>query len=310
MALGRSRRRTTPPSPAPSEVVTIETTSGRSLAVEIREPKSPVRGTAILLHSMMASRRVWNSPPEQGVAGLLNEHGLRTLALDFRGHGDSGPPASKGGRWSYDDLVREDVPVLCRAARERWPSSRVTLVGHSLGGHVSLASAATSLADPDAVAVLATNVWMPSEEPNPLLRARKGAAVRFCELATKARGYFPARALGFGSDNEAAPFMTSWTGWWNRDRWTSDDLRTDYLETLSNLRVPILSIASLGDRYLCTPAGAVRFIKRAPPERVTFELVRRADDGGRAPDHMQLVTTRAAVSAWHRVAEFCVRGAL
>ena len=35
----------------------------------------------------------------------------------------------------------------------------------------------------------------------------------------------------------------------------------------------------------------------------------KTDDGGRAPEHMQLVTTRAAVSAWHRVAEFCLQGA-
>jgi predicted alpha/beta hydrolase len=257
---------------------------------------------------MMASRRMWNNPEEQGVAAVLNEHGLRTLALDFRGHGESGPSASRGGRWSYDDLVREDVPVLCRAARERWPNARLTLVGHSLGGHVSLASLSTSRADADAVAVLATNVWMPSQEPNPLLRARKGAAVRLCEVATRMRGYFPARALSLGSNDEAAPFMESWIGWWKRDRWTSDDLATDYQATLSKLRIPVLAMASLGDHYLCTSACAYRFIKTVPPEWTTIEVVRRADDGGPAPDHMQLVTTRAAASAWHRVAEFCLRG--
>jgi predicted alpha/beta hydrolase len=305
MAIGRSRRRTPIAQTAPCEIITLKTASGWSLAVEIREPRGPVRGTAILLHSMMVSRRVWNSPREQGVAGVLNDRGLRTLALDFRGHGESAPAASKGGVWSYDDLVREDVPALCRAARERWPNDRVTLVGHSLGGHVSIASVSTSLAHPDAIVVLATNVWLPSDEPNPVLYARKAATTRVCELVTRARGFFPARALRVGSDDEAAPLMTGWTGWWRRDRWTSDDSRIDYLEAISNLRVPVLSIASLGDHYYCTPTAAVRFIKRAPAAHTRFELVRRADDGGRPPDHMQLVTTRAAVSAWHRVAEFC-----
>jgi predicted alpha/beta hydrolase len=305
MPVGHVQRRTPPPPEAPCEVITLKTASGWSLAIEMREPRAKVRGTAILLHSMMASRRVWNSPREQGVAGVLNDCGLRTLALDFRGHGDSGPSASKGGVWSYDDLVREDVPALCNAARERWPNERVTLVGHSLGGHVALASAATGRADPDAIAVLATNIWLPSEEPNPMLYAKKATAVRVCEVATRARGFFPSRALRFGSDDEAARFMFGWTGWWHADRWTSDDKTIDYLDALSALRVPILSIASLGDRYYCTPAGAVRFIKRAPPALTTFELVRRADDGGAAPDHMQLVTTRAAVTAWRKVAEFC-----
>src|SRR5262249_3183855 len=153
MAIARNRR-TPPPKAAPGEVITLRTASGWSLAVEVREPSGAVRGTAILLHSMMASRRIWNTPPEKGFAGVLNELGLRTLALDFRGHGDSGPSAARGGVWSYDDLVREDIPALCHAARERWPNDRLTLVGHSLGGHAAIAAAGTSLAHPDAIAVL------------------------------------------------------------------------------------------------------------------------------------------------------------
>jgi predicted alpha/beta hydrolase len=239
------------------------------------------------------------------VTAALNEAGLRTLALDFRGHGDSGPNASRGGKWSYDDLVREDVPALCHAVRERWPGDRLTLVGHSLGGHVSLASVSSSLVEPDAMVVLATNIWLRSEEPNPILYAKKAAMVRFCEVATRARGFFPARAFGLGSDDEAAGLTYGWTGWWNRDRWTSDDESVDYLSTMSRIRIPILAIASAGDRYLCTAAGAARFIKRAPAGNTTFEVVRRSDTGDTAPDHMQLVTTRAAASVWPRIAAFC-----
>ena len=85
MAIGRSKRRAPFPSGDPGEVISLSTLSGRSLAVEVREPIGASRGTAILLHSMMASRRIWNSPREQGVTSALNEAGLTyiTTVIDY-----------------------------------------------------------------------------------------------------------------------------------------------------------------------------------------------------------------------------------
>jgi predicted alpha/beta hydrolase len=290
-----------------AEVVTLTMSSGRSLAVEIREPDAPSQGTVILLHSMMVSRRIWNSPREQGFVRTLNEAGLRTLALDFRGHGESGPRAARGVGWTYDELVREDIPAICRAARERWKNERLTMIGHSLGGHAALASVATLATEADALVAVATNIWLPSEEGNPVERAQKGAIVRTCQIITKSMGYFPARALGLGSDDEAAPVMENWAGWWRRDCWTSGDGKIDYLDALARVHIPVLGVASVGDRRLCTPACAARYLKHVPAAKVRLELVRSADDGGDAPDHMQLVTTRAAASMWRRIAAFCSR---
>jgi predicted alpha/beta hydrolase len=308
MLLGRigASRASTPPPSRTGELITLAARSGQSLAVSIREPRGAVRGTAILLHSMMASRRMWSAPRGRGLEGALVERGLRTLCLDFRGHGDSAPSASQGNRWTYGDLVGEDLPALVESARDRWPNDRMTVIGHSLGGHVAAASAAVSLIDIDALVILATNVWLPSFEPNPFLRAKKGAVVRMSRGITRARGFFPARALRLGSDDESAGMMDAWTGWWKRDVWTSDDSKIDYAPALQKLTVPVLAIASLGDKYLCTPDAALRFAKLAVSSQTEFELVRRADDGGPAPDHMELVTTRAAASIWQRIASFCV----
>ena len=276
-----------------------------TLAVEAREPPR-ARATAILLHSSMASRRIWNSPRERGFSAVLAEHGIRTLALDFRGHGESGTPAARGGDWMFDDLVREDLPALARAARERWPNDRLVFIGHSLGGHVALAAVGTGVAEADAVAVIAANVWLPSEEPNLFVRARKAAVVRCMRALTRARGYFPARALRLGSDDEAARYVEGWTRNWDRDGWASADGNIDYFAAMAGIRIPVLALSSLADEFLCTPQAAFRFVSRATRARIRFELVRRADHGGAPPDHMGLVTTRSVLSAWHDAAKFCL----
>jgi predicted alpha/beta hydrolase len=304
---GWSSRRPTPPPRAPAtEIILLTTASGTSLAVEVRDPPH-ARATAILLHSSMASRRIWGSAKDDGFAAVLAGQGVRTLALDFRGHGESGVSASRGGKWTFDDLVRHDLPALCLAARERWPGDRLTLVGHSLGGQVALAALGTEVAEADAIAVIATNAWLPSEESNLFLRARKGTAMRTMRAVTRVRGYFPARALGIGSDDEASAYIEGWASNWERDRWTSDDLAIDYFAAMGRLRCPILAVASLADRVLCTPQCAFRFIGRAERAQVRFELIRRSDqDGASPPNHMEIVTTRSAVSSWHDIAGFCV----
>lgn len=303
---GWSSRRATPAPPAAaSEVIALTTASGTALAVELREP-ARARSTAVLLHSSMASRRIWTCAKGGGFSAFLAEVGVRSLALDFRGHGESGVPAARGGRWTFDDLVREDVPALCRAVRERWPNDRLTLIGHSLGGQAALAAVATGQADVDAIAVMATNVWLPGEEPNPVLRAKKGAVVRAMRAVTRTAGYFPARALRLGSDDEAAPYMEGWAANWERDRWMSDDLAVDHFVAMAELRLPIFAVASLGDRFLCTPQAAYRFVRRAHRADVRFELIRRSDDAGAPPDHMEMVTTRCAASSWHDAAKFCL----
>src|SRR5262245_21815915 len=109
-----SHRATPPPPPTASEVITLTTTSGVALAVERPEP-ARARWPAILLHSSMASRRIFSSAKTGCFAEVLSDHGVRTLALDFRGHGESGVPAARGGRWNFDDLARDDLPSLCRA---------------------------------------------------------------------------------------------------------------------------------------------------------------------------------------------------
>lgn len=85
----------------------------------------PGRPAAVLLHGGGQTRHAWKR-----TAAILAGHGFHTLAVDLRGHGDSG--------WSPDgdyriDRFAADVADLCRQL-----PGRPVLIGASLGGISSL----------------------------------------------------------------------------------------------------------------------------------------------------------------------------
>lgn len=89
------------------------------------EPGGP---GVLLVHGGAAHSRWWDH-----VAPLLVEGGRRVVALDLSGHGDSGrAPGYDLHRWAGEVLA---------VAREAGVGPRPTVVGHSMGGFVTLTAA-------------------------------------------------------------------------------------------------------------------------------------------------------------------------
>ncbi|AGZ44104.1 alpha/beta superfamily-like protein [Actinoplanes friuliensis DSM 7358] len=80
-------------------------------------------GTDVLLmHGGGRTHHDWDE-----FAGLLRDGGFRPVAMDLRGHGESGP-----GRWSWDAAVADAEAVVAELGL-RTP----VVAGHSLGGMVA-----------------------------------------------------------------------------------------------------------------------------------------------------------------------------
>jgi hypothetical protein len=69
------------------------------------------------------------------------------------------------------------------------------------------------------------------------------------------------------------------------------------------VKVPSIAIVSDGDSIMCHPDCGARFVRSTSGRSEIFRIA-RADDGGPAPDHMGMVTTRASSSAWHAIERF------
>lgn len=96
----------------------------RGLSVHVVEWEGPTEKTILLHHGFLDQARSWD-PVAQALAATY-----RVIAIDARGHGDSGW-VGKGGYYYFQDYVfdlADVVDVLVKGP--------VVLVGHSMGGMV------------------------------------------------------------------------------------------------------------------------------------------------------------------------------
>lgn len=98
-------------------------------------------------------------------AGRLTDRGYAVYALDHRGHGRSAGPRAYVDR--IDNAVT-DLHTLCDLARDRHPGLPVILLGHSMGGLISLAFA---LRFQDELSGLVLSAPLAVLEANPVARA-------------------------------------------------------------------------------------------------------------------------------------------
>jgi len=285
----------------------VRTGDGWELAAWQVPAPGQAKGVVVLAHAMMVDSRSMDRPTGAGFASHLAAGGWHVYLFDVRGHGASGPLAEDGGCWSYDDIVRYDLPGIAAAARSRHPDLPVVLVGHSLCGHASVAAAGSGFyqVPPDAHVLVSANMWLPSLEPSWWRRRLKGFATWTMWFVTELFGRFPSRLLRMGPADEAKRYVLDLRRFWASGRWSSADGNHDYLAGLPGVQGPVLALVGADDRLLAHPDGARNWAAGIGGEGVDFRVLGRDDLGLRFnPDHMSLVTDSRATPVWDLVLDW------
>jgi len=274
---------------------------GWQLVGEVVSPDTP-RAVVVVGHAMMVDRRTLDRPRGSGLISQLVSRNLAVVTADLRGHGQSGPRAAEGGRWSYDDLVENDVPALVDFARQKFPGLPLVCLGHSLFGHAALAHLTRHPDAPiDKLVLLACNYVHPEWPLGAIVD--KGSLMLLMSGLSRLFGHLPARRLGAGSDDEAAPFVDDFVRCLRLGDWRSRD-GFSYAAHRVRVKTPILAIAGAGDRLLAPPAQARSLVAACPNSR--FHIAGRRTGLAFDPGHMALVLDQRARPVWEQIANFAL----
>ncbi len=189
------------------------------------------------------------------VAGLT-EAGHPVVRLHWRDEDRSYPKRHKN--YGYADLAEVDIPAAAAYTRERFGVDPVVL-GHSLGGQVSVISAAKG--GPYAgivVAASGTNYWRGSG----LAWALGVGFVSFifAPIAVRVFGYWPGGRFGFGG-RQCSRLIRDWARLGRTGKFLPEGATLDHEAKLRELELPILALTVAGDRYV-SPGATTNLIEK------------------------------------------------
>lgn len=119
---------------------TVEFTSvmrpGCTLAAAIHLPAKPPLGVVVCCHGLLSSKE---SAKFIALGQELSGAGLAAVRFDFSGCGESDPPPEKS---LLEARMHDLAAVLEFVRRQAWQTGPVSLLGSSLGGFLSLLTAA------------------------------------------------------------------------------------------------------------------------------------------------------------------------
>lgn len=261
---------------------------GVELALYRLRAHREARPVVLLVHGAFGGHRLWL---RAGCAEYLADCGLDVWLADLRHHGESArEPAPR--TWGFEDVIEHDAPALVRRVRDETAGAPLAWLGHSSGGAVGLCAAVRAPAADRVDAIVAFGT------PGPLKMHpahRAGAAVMIA--VARALGRFPSRALGLGSEDEAAGILADWLEWNVRGRWLGRD-GYDYWAALRDLAVPFLAVAGAADRHLAPPGACEQVVRQIGAARTALSVHAHLSHVGLVLSH------RARDTAWRAAAQW------
>ncbi|ABD12294.1 putative alpha/beta hydrolase [Frankia casuarinae] len=236
----------------------VATTAGTRFGLRVL-PQADESAPVILLLPAMGVRTKYYTPFAEALRSL--GYSVVTTDLRWHHHGAAALRRSAGSRGSYQEGVEDDLPTITAATRERFPGAPLFVVGHSLGGQLSILRAAREAPDSGGLSGLAvigagTSYWRVFR---PLRSAWVLGGSTFVAGVSQLLGYWPGHRFGFGGRQPRA-LMLDWARSARTGRYRLARSEPDLLGLLGAVTLPVLAISLDADHL--APRRAVDYFTR------------------------------------------------
>jgi len=217
-------------------------------------------------------------------AASLAATGLNAVTADLRGIGHHSARASRTTQFGYYEMVYFDWPATVSTVKKRFPSNRLVMLGHSLGGQLSCLYAAVHPGAVDALILIASGSvyyrgWRFPHNLGVLF------STQLLKLISGILGYFPGQKAGFGG-TESAKLIRDWAHEARTGRYKLTDSPHDLEALLGTVRVPVLAISLEGD-FFAPPSALRNLLAKMNQSRITQMHLSSQDLGMEQLDHFR-----------------------
>lgn len=240
------------------EQIPIISEDGVANAITVYPSASGNADTVLLCMPAMGVTADYYEPLARACASA----GWHAITADLRGNGRSSAQASRGTQFGYHEMVQYDWPAFVEAARKRFPSACLYLLGHSLGGQLSALYLAAHPGAADGLILVAScsvhfTGWGFPRSVGIL------AFTQAARLVSDVLGYFPGKRIGFGG-TESARVIKDWAHESLTGRYKVVGSPHDFEALLRRIRLPVLAVSFDDDSF--APERAVLNLCNKMPE--------------------------------------------
>ncbi len=223
--------------------ILIPQVDGPDVAIaHVPSGKSATSGTLLLLPALGMSMRFYRP-----LARALAEQGLDVVLFEQRGHGHSAVRASRSCDWGFAELLEQDVPTVLDWIEQNLKPTRLTIMGHSLGGHLAACLTALYPERIDHVILAASgSPYMPCFEGSIHWKLRFLRAI--IPVSTGLLGYFAGDKLGFGG-REATTLMQDWSSLAKDNVYVAAGMSVDFDAGIARYPGSVLRLCYEEDTY-------------------------------------------------------------